>query len=103
MGTGHRHVEMFAEWCGNFYDKGMGGDPHLMFPNVSEAWGEKWTAYMDHLLEVREKLGLGDLYPPEDVVAEVQTIMEETGFKKRLAAVRGEDGGERSDDAREAG
>ncbi len=101
-GTGHRHVEMFAEWCGNFYDKGMGGNPHLMFPDVSEAWGEKWAAYMDRLLEVREKLGLGDLYPPDDVVAEVQTIMEETGFKKRLAAVRGEDGGkERGEDARE--
>jgi heterodisulfide reductase subunit C1 len=64
MGTGHRHVEMFAQWCANFYDKGMGGNPHLMFPDVSEAWGEKWTAFMDRLLEIREKLGLGDLYPP---------------------------------------
>jgi len=45
---------------------------------------------MDHLLEIREELGLGDLYPPEDVVKEVQTIFEETGFKRRLAAVRGE-------------
>ncbi len=94
MGTGHRHVEMFGQWCANFYDKGMGGNPHLMFPDVSEAWGEKWVAFMDRLLEIREKLGLGELYPPENVVAEVQTIMEETGFKRRLAAVRGEGGGQ---------
>jgi hypothetical protein len=68
----------------------MGGNPHLMFPDVTEAWGDKWRALMNRLLEVREKLGLGDLYPPEHVVKEVQTIFEETGFKERLAAVRGE-------------
>ena len=45
---------------------------------------------MDHLLEIREELGLGDLFPPDDVVKEVQTIFEETGFKERLRAVRGE-------------
>jgi heterodisulfide reductase subunit C len=94
MGAGHRHVEMFGQWCANFYDKGMGGNPHLMFPDVSAAWGEQWTAFQDHLLEIRERLGLGDLYPPENVVAEVRTIMEETGFEKRLAAVRGEEDGE---------
>src|SRR5665647_2203353 len=88
-GRGRPHVAMFAEWCGAFYAKGMGGDPHLMFPAIGEAWGEKWTTYMEHLLEIREELGLGDLYPPEKVVKEVQTIFEETGFKERLAAVRG--------------
>jgi hypothetical protein len=88
-GRGRRHVEMFAEWCGTFYEKGMGGDPHLLFPAIGEAWGEKWTDYMAHLLEIREELGLGDLFPPDDVVKEVQTIFEETGFKARLAAVRG--------------
>jgi hypothetical protein len=45
---------------------------------------------MDHMLEVRAELGLGDLFPPDEVVKEVQTIFEATGFKERLAAVRGE-------------
>ena len=87
-GQGHRHVEMFADWCAAFYDKGMGGDPHLLFPAIREAWGEKWADYMRHLLEIRAELGLGDLYPPANVVEEVQTIMNETGFKDRLQAVR---------------
>lgn len=87
-GHAHRHVEMFAEWCAAFYDKGMGGDPHLLFAAIGEAWGEKWVEYMQHLLEVRAELGLGDLYPPDEVVREVQTIMEETGFKERLRQVR---------------
>lgn len=89
-GYAYKHVAPFAEWCGAFYDKGMGGDPHLLFPAIGEAWGEKWTQHMEHLLETREELGLGELYPPDEVVKEVQTIFEETGFKKRLAAVRGE-------------
>ena len=97
-GQARRHVKPFAEWCGAFYDKGMGGDPHLLFPAIGEAWGEKWTNFMAHLLEIREKLGLGDLYPPDDVVKEVQVIFEETGFKERLAAVRGE--GETDSDAK---
>jgi heterodisulfide reductase subunit C len=88
-GQAHRHVAPFADWCAAFYEKGMGGDPHLLFPDIGEAWGEKWTTYMEHLLEIRAELGLGDLYPPDDVVKEVQTIFEETGFKERLAAVRG--------------
>ncbi len=43
---------------------------------------------MEHLLEIRAELGLGDLYPPEEVVKEVQTIMEETGFRERLRQVQ---------------
>jgi heterodisulfide reductase subunit C len=87
-GQAHRHVRPFADWCATFYEKGMGGDPHLLFPAIGEAWGEKWTSYMERLPEVREELGLGDLFPPEHAVREVQTIMEETGFKDRLRAVR---------------
>jgi heterodisulfide reductase subunit C1 len=87
-GQAHRHVKPFAEWCAAFYEKGMGGDPHLLFPAIGEAWGEKWVSYMGRLLEIRTELGLGDLYPPDEAVREVQTIMEETGFKERLRAVR---------------
>jgi len=41
---------------------------------------------------VRAQLGLGDLFPPPEVVEEVQVIFEATGFKERLAAVRGDAG-----------
>ena len=87
-GHAHRHVKPFAEWCATFYERGMGGDPHLLIPDIADAWGEKWTSYMEHLLAVRDELGLGALFPPESVVEEVQTIMEQTGFKERLRAVR---------------
>ncbi len=98
-GQAHRHVKPFAEWCATFYEKGMGGDPHLLFPAIADAWGEHWTSYMEHLLEIRAELGLGPLFPPEDAVKEVQTIMEETGFKERLRAVREGEGGAIAPDA----
>jgi heterodisulfide reductase subunit C len=87
-GRGRPHVEMFAEWCNNFYEKGMGGDPHLMFPAIGEAWGEKWTDYMEHLLEIRAELGLGDL-SRRTTWWEVQTIFEATGFGAAPGGVRG--------------
>ena len=96
-GRGHRHVAPFAQWCATFYEKGMGGDPHLHFPDIAAAWGPKWATYMERLPEVRAELGLGDLYPPEEVVREVRAIFERTGFLERLRQVRGErqgDGGE---------
>jgi heterodisulfide reductase subunit C len=86
-GHGAQHVEMFVRWCQNFYDDGMGGDPHLFFPDIMEAFGPKWKEHMEHLLEVREQLGLGPLFPDEKAVAEVRTIMEETGFKARLESL----------------
>jgi heterodisulfide reductase subunit C1 len=86
-GNGAKHVEMFVRWCQNFYDDGMGGDPHLFFPDIMEAFGPKWQEHMEHLLEFREKLGLGPLFPDEKAVAEVRTIMEETGFKARLESL----------------
>lgn len=96
-GQAHRHVQPFADWCAAFYEKGMGGDPHLLFPAIGEAWGEKWRSYMERLLEIRAELGLGDLFPPAEAVREVQVIMEETGFKDRLRAVR--EGASREDPA----
>jgi heterodisulfide reductase subunit C len=87
-GRGHRHVAAFADWCAAFYEKGLGGDPHQQFPAIAEAWGDEWTEYMDHLLEIREELGLGPLFPPDDVVEEVRAIFARTGFNERLAAVR---------------
>lgn len=87
-GQAHRHVEPFAEWCAAFYEKGMGGDPHLLFPAIRAAWGQGWESYMERLLEIRAELGLGDLLPPPEAVSEVQIIMEETGFEERLRVVR---------------
>ncbi len=86
-GHGAPHVQPFVTWCQRFYDDGMGGDPHLFFPDIMEAFGPKYRDYMEHLLEFREGLGLGPLFPNEKAVAEVRTIMEETGFKARLESL----------------
>jgi heterodisulfide reductase subunit C len=83
-GYGARHVQPMVRWCQNFYDDGMGGNPHLFFPEIKEAFGTRWRTFIEHLLEVREMLGLGPLYPSPECVKEVRVLMEETGFKQRL-------------------
>ncbi|NLG64967.1 MAG: 4Fe-4S dicluster domain-containing protein [Actinobacteria bacterium] len=88
-GYGRKHVAMFAEWCAAFYEKGAGGDPHVQFAAIRDAWGAEWVEYMEHLVEFRTMLGLGPLFPPDDAVAEVRAIMEETGFIDRLEQVSG--------------
>jgi heterodisulfide reductase subunit C len=86
-GYGVKHVEMFSAWGEQFYDKGMGGTPHVFFSDIAEAWGEKWKAFIADRDRMREEMGLGGMLPDEKTVKEVQTIMEETGFFDRLKSL----------------
>ena len=86
-GYGRRHVEMFAAWGEQFYDKGMGGTPHVFFADIAEAWGQKWKDFIANRDQIRERLGLGSMYPSDKAVAEVRAIMEATGFKDRLLSL----------------
>jgi len=86
-GYGRKHVEMFAAWGEQFYDKGMGGTPHVFFADIAEAWGQKWKDFIADRDKIRDLLGLGRMYPADKAVAEVRVIMEETGFKDRLLSL----------------
>jgi heterodisulfide reductase subunit C1 len=95
-GYGVKHVEMFSAWGEGFFDKGMGGTPHVFFSAIADAWGPKWKAFIANRDAMREELGLGSMYPSNDAVREVQVIMTETGFKHRLESL-GAWGGKRDD------
>jgi heterodisulfide reductase subunit C len=86
-GFGIKHVEMFAQWGEVFYEKGMGGTPQVFFADIAEACGPKWKDFMAHRDEIRDLLGLGTMYPTEKAAAETQTIMDVTGFRKRLVQI----------------
>jgi len=88
-GYGRKHVEMFAAWGEQFYDKGMGGTPHVFFSAIADAWGPKWKDFIANRDRYREEMGLGGMYPSEKAVAEVRTLMEETGFKDRVLSLGG--------------
>ncbi len=96
-GYGIKHVEMFAAWGEQFYDKGMGGTPHVFFSDIAEAWGPKWQAFIAGRDALREELGVGDMYPSAATVAEVRAVMRATGFKARLESL-GAWGGRRPDE-----
>jgi heterodisulfide reductase subunit C len=83
-GHGRRHVAMFSAWGEQFYEKGMGGTPHVFFQDIADAWGPKWKEFIAGRDAMREELGLGSMYPSENTVDELQTIFEETGFVHRI-------------------
>lgn len=87
QGYGIKHVEMFSAWGEQFYDKGMGGTPGIFFADIAEAFGEKWKDFIEQREEIRAELGLGDMYPSKRAAAEMQTIMDETGFRERLVSI----------------
>ena len=83
-GDGRKHVAMFSAWGEQFYDKGMGGTPHVFFSDISDAWGPKWKAFIANRDRYRELMGLGRMTPSDEAVGEVRTIMDATGFKDLL-------------------
>jgi heterodisulfide reductase subunit C1 len=86
-GYGIKHVEMFSQWGEIFYEKGMGGTPQVFFADISEMCGSKWRDFVAHRDEMREELGLGSMYPTEQAARETATIMDTTGFRKRLVQI----------------
>jgi heterodisulfide reductase subunit C1 len=93
-GYGTKHVEMFAAWGEQFYDKGMGGTPHVFFQDIADAWGPKWKEFIANRDAMREELGLGGMYPSDEARDELQAIFRETGFTRRMASLGAWDGKE---------
>ena len=87
QGYGIKHVEMFAAWGEQFYDKGMGGTPGVFFADIAEAFGHKWAEFIANRDEMRDEMGLGGMYPSTEAVSEMQMIMDETGFRDRLVSI----------------
>jgi heterodisulfide reductase subunit C len=96
-GYGIKHVRMFAAWGEGFFDRGMGGTPHVFFQEIADAWGPKWKRFIATRDAMREEMGLGSMYPSDAAVREVRVIMTETGFKERLESL-GAWGGKRPDE-----
>jgi heterodisulfide reductase subunit C len=86
-GRGVRHVEMFADWAVQFYEKGMGGTPPEFLPHLAEAFGPRWREFIDRREEIRAQLGLGSMYPSEHAAGEMRVLMDATGFSDRLEAM----------------
>ena len=86
-GYGIRHVAMFADWAVQFYEKGMGGTPAEFLPGIANAFGPRWTEFIEHRDAMREELGLGTMYPSECAAQEMRVLMDRTGFTARLTAM----------------
>lgn len=66
----------------------MGGIPQNFFKEMREDIGEDWWEFKNHLDDVRTQLGLGPVYPDEDSIEEISTILVKCGFKDRVEKIR---------------
>jgi len=81
---GLKHVALFTAWTEQFYATGLGGWPRQLLDAIADAWGDRWWNLVEHLDEMRDELGVGSLYPSEQAMGELRTIMDETGSRERL-------------------
>jgi heterodisulfide reductase subunit C len=83
-GYGLKHVALFTAWTEQFYATGLGGWPHQLLGDLAEVWGDRWWHLVEHLDELRERLGVGSLYPSGAALSELRTILDATGSRERL-------------------
>ena len=87
-GIADEHLRPFLGFGDSFLNHGMGGIPQNFFKEMREDIGEEWWDFKNHLDDVRTQLGLGPVYPDEDSIEEISTILVKCGFKDRVEKIR---------------
>lgn len=87
-GIADEHLRPFLGFGDSFLNHGMGGIPQNFFKEMREDIGEEWWEFKNHLDDVRTQLGLGPVYPDDDSIEEISTILVKCGFKDRVEKIR---------------
>jgi heterodisulfide reductase subunit C len=87
-GKGKPKVAMFSEYAESYLECGLGAIPSDFFDDLIKDFGEGWLELKDNLEDIREELGLGNMFLPEKDVNDINKILEKTGFTKRLERIR---------------
>lgn len=87
-GIGKPKIAPFTAYGDSFLEIGLGAIPNDFFDDLLKDYGKKWLDLKVDLEDIREELGLGPILLPEKDVNDINKILENTGFKKRLERVR---------------
>ncbi|WP_042707145.1 ferredoxin:CoB-CoM heterodisulfide reductase subunit HdrC [Methanobrevibacter wolinii] len=87
-GIADEHLIPFLGFGDSFLNHGIGGIPENFFPEMREDIGEDWWDFKTHLDDVRTHLGLDPVFPSEDAIVEVSTILKACGFEDRINKIR---------------
>jgi heterodisulfide reductase subunit C len=84
-------IQPFLEFGDSFLSMAIGGIPSVFFPEMREDIGEKWWNFKMNLDSVRDDLDLGSYIPPQESIDEVNKLLINSGFEKRINAIRNDE------------
>lgn len=81
-------ISTFTEYGDNFLGYGLGTIPSCFFDDLGKDFGEEWFDLKRDLNDIRSELDLGDLNLPLESSKEIEKILINSGFSKRLEKIK---------------
>lgn len=78
----------FTEYGDNFMATGLGTVPHCFFNDLKNDYGDEWVDLKVNLDKIRSELGLDKLNLPKESSDEIEKILVNCGFSKRLEKIK---------------
>ena len=78
----------FLAYGESFIEIGAGSYSRSMIDKLYEDWGDEWLEIRLKNEEIRENLGLESALLPVEARKQINKILEQTGFIKRLEELR---------------
>jgi heterodisulfide reductase subunit C1 len=90
-GDANKKIRPFLEFGDGFLSMALGGIPSVFFPEMREDIGEEWWDFKMNLDSIRDDLDLGSYIPPQESIDEVNKLLINSGFEKRIEAIRNDE------------
>ena len=87
-GNGVEKVACFSAYGDNFMEQGVGSVPDKFFQVMVDDVGSKYMELKLKIDDIRTDLGLGTYVLPQESINEVESILDQSGFKKRLERIK---------------
>jgi heterodisulfide reductase subunit C1 len=87
-GNGIDKIASFAAYGDSFMELGVGSIPNTFFNVMVKDVGPEYMNLKLDIEDIRSDLGLGNYILPEDAINEIESILDNSGFKDRLERIK---------------
>ena len=87
-GDGIRKIASFAAYGDSFMELGVGSIPNNFFDIMVNDVGPEYMNLKLNIEDIRTELGLGTYILPDEAINEVESILDNSGFKDRLERIK---------------
>ncbi len=87
-GEGIKKIVSFSAYGDSFMELGVGSIPNTFFDIMVKDVGPEYMNLKLNIEDIRTDLDLGSYILPEDAISEVESILDNSGFKNRLERIK---------------